>query len=183
MKLLIRLGCLGVIGLFASFLAVVMAVATTFAGQGAGSPAPAVGGLLWPTHGRITDGFGIRVNPFPPHNEEGHWGVDIAAEAGTPVLAATAGEILSTAWAGGYGNLVILLGPGRLVTYYGHLSGFAVKRGQTVARGQVIGFVGSTGRSTAPHLHLEVRPYGRNPVDPLLYLGNPQVGPHTESAP
>ncbi|HWI50753.1 MAG TPA: M23 family metallopeptidase [Symbiobacteriaceae bacterium] len=170
MKLIAKLGCLGFLAFWGLLFAVVMAVAGGNSGMDPSSPAM-TGSLLWPVQGTITDRFGPRTNPFPPYNEENHWGVDIGADAGTPVMAATDGEIVSATWAGGYGNLVILLGPDRLVTYYGHLSGFAAQRGQTVTKGQLIGYVGETGRAKGAHLHFEVRPNGGNPVDPLQYWG------------
>ncbi len=121
-------------------------------------------GLLWPARGAITSGFGPRRHPIfrvvRMHN-----GVDIAAPWGTPVRAAAPGTVLFAGWFGGYGKLVVL-DHGGVTTLYGHLSSIEVAAGQKVRAGQVIGRVGSTGYSTGPHLHFEIRVDGR-PVDPL----------------
>lgn len=102
-----------------------------------------------------------------------HWhnGIDIAASKGTPIIAAAPGEIVLVEWLGGYGNLVIIDHGYGYSTYYAHLSGFAVEEGEMVERGQVIGYMGSTGQTTGVHLHWEVR-IGDVPVDPVKYLGN-----------
>ena len=124
-------------------------------------------GLRWPVPGRITSGFGFRLAPDRPGSEY-HTGVDIAAPAGQPVLAAAAGTVLYAGAAGNYGGLVILAhqgADGSFETWYGHLSAIHVRRGDQVPAGHVIGRVGSTGRSTGPHLHYEIRA-GGGPVDP-----------------
>jgi murein DD-endopeptidase MepM/ murein hydrolase activator NlpD len=122
-------------------------------------------GLLWPARGALTSGFGPRRHPIfgvvRMHN-----GVDIAAPWGTPVRAAAPGTVLFAGWFGGYGKLVVLDHGGGVTTLYGHLSSIGVAVGQRVRAGQVIGRVGSTGYSTGPHLHFEIRVDGR-PVDPL----------------
>jgi murein DD-endopeptidase MepM/ murein hydrolase activator NlpD len=122
-------------------------------------------GLLWPARGALSSGFGLRRHPIfgvvRMHN-----GVDIAAPWGTPVRAAAPGTVLFAGWFGGYGKLVVLDHGGGVTTLYGHLSSIGVVVGQRVALGQVIGRVGSTGYSTGPHLHFEIRVDGR-PVDPL----------------
>lgn len=122
-------------------------------------------GFLWPARGALTSGFGLRRHPVfgivRPHH-----GVDIAAAWGTPVLAAAAGTVVYAGWFGGYGKLVVVDHGGGLATLYGHLSSIRVSVGQTVGPGEVLGNVGSTGYSTGPHLHFEVRVNGR-PVDPL----------------
>lgn len=140
------------------------------------TPQGCLGGLLGhggpfaiPVDGPLTTCFGMRESPTEPGITEMHLGVDIAAEYGTPVHAATAGKVHLADVAGGYGNLVILLGDDGMQTWYGHLSRFAVKVGNHVEQGAVIGYVGSTGRSTGPHLHFEMRPKGGNPVDPLNF--------------
>lgn len=134
------------------------------------TPNPAAA-YAWPVSGPLTACFGMRDNPTEPGSEEMHWGVDIAAPSGTPVRAATAGRVVMARVSGGYGNLSVLVSPdGQMVTWYGHLSRYAVMPGQTVAQGEVIGYVGSTGRSTGPHLHFEMRPNGANPVDPTRYF-------------
>jgi murein DD-endopeptidase MepM/ murein hydrolase activator NlpD len=98
-----------------------------------------------------------------------HEGIDLGAAYGTPIHAAAAGTVIYAGWMEGYGNLVIIDHGGGLATAYGHQSSIAVANGQSVSQGQVIGYVGSTGHSTGPHLHFEVRVNGA-PVDPLGYL-------------
>ncbi len=123
---------------------------------------------LWPVDGRITSGFGERTDPF---NGEGafHSGVDISIAYGTPVIATADGVIVFADYMSGYGRLIEINHGNGISTRYGHLSGFAVAAGQTVKRGQIIGYVGSTGRVTSPHLHYEVR-IGDTPVNPYKYL-------------
>ena len=123
---------------------------------------------LWPVEGRITSSFGERVDPF---NGEGafHTGVDISAPYGTPVLAAGDGTIAFADMMNGYGRVIKIDHGHGIMTLYGHLSGFAVAAGQYVNPGQVIGYVGSSGRVTSPHLHYEVR-IGDTPVNPYKYL-------------
>ena len=99
-----------------------------------------------------------------------HEGIDIAVPTGTPVQAAQSGRIIFAGWMGGYGNLVVIDHGGGLSTAYGHNSSIAVGNGQSVSQGQVIAYAGSTGNSTGPHVHFEVRVNGA-PVDPLGYLG------------
>ena len=122
-------------------------------------------GLAWPARGPLTSGFGIRRHPLfgiaSMHN-----GVDIAAAWGTPVRAAGAGTVVYAGWFGGYGKLVVVDHGGGVATLYGHLSSILVSPGQRVGPGHVVGRVGSTGYSTGPHLHFEIRLNGR-PVDPL----------------
>jgi murein DD-endopeptidase MepM/ murein hydrolase activator NlpD len=98
-----------------------------------------------------------------------HEGIDIAAPAGTPIVAAASGTVILAGWMGGYGNLVVVDHGGGLSTAYAHMSSFASSVGQAVSQGQVIGYVGSTGHSTGNHLHFEVRVNGAA-VDPLGYL-------------
>lgn len=123
------------------------------------------GTLFRPTAGRFGSGFGPRFHPIL-HYWRMHTGVDIGGKFGQPVYAAAAGEVFHASWRGGYGKCIILLHGGAMSTLYGHLSSFNVRVGQRVQRGQLIGQVGSTGLSTAPHLHFEVRGNGR-PVNPL----------------
>ncbi|MCS7234549.1 MAG: peptidoglycan DD-metalloendopeptidase family protein [Armatimonadota bacterium] len=122
-------------------------------------------GLVWPARGSLTSGFGLRRHPLFGI-VRAHHGVDIAAPWGTPVQAAAAGTVVYAGWFGGYGKLVVVDHGGGLATLYGHLSSIAVSAGQRVRRGDVVGRVGSTGYSTGPHLHFEIRVNGR-PVDPL----------------
>jgi murein DD-endopeptidase MepM/ murein hydrolase activator NlpD len=123
---------------------------------------------LWPVVGRITSSFGERLDPF---NGEGafHAGIDIGTAFGTPVRATADGEVLKAALGNGYGREVEIDHGNGIQTLYGHLSGFAVTAGEQVKRGQVIGYVGSSGRSTGPHLHYEVR-IRNTPVNPHKYL-------------
>lgn len=122
-------------------------------------------GFVMPLRGAVTSRFGFRRHPIF-RLRQFHQGVDIAAPRGTPVVAASGGRVLFADWYGGYGKLVVLDHGQGLSSLYGHLSVILVRPGQTVARGQVIGRVGSTGYSTGPHLHYEIRQHGR-PVDPF----------------
>lgn len=126
------------------------------------------GTLAWPVRGTITSPFGWRQNPFGG-GPEFHQGLDIAAPTGTTVTAAGGGTVISAGWYGGYGNYVLIDHGGGMATGYGHLSQIFVGNGQQIQRGQAIGAVGSTGASTGPHLHFEVRIHGK-PVDPTTYL-------------
>jgi murein DD-endopeptidase MepM/ murein hydrolase activator NlpD len=98
-----------------------------------------------------------------------HEGIDFGVSSGTPIHAAAAGVVVYCGWMSGYGNLTVIDHGGGLATAYGHQSSLAASCSQQVAQGQVIGYVGSTGHSTGPHLHFEVRVNG-SPVDPLGYL-------------
>jgi len=123
-----------------------------------------------PVRGILTDGFGGRSDPFT--GEPGtHTAVDISSAVGQPVRAPADGIVVKAEWANGYGNVVYLSHGYGYSTRYGHLSGYAVRPGQRVQRGDIIGYVGSTGRSTGPHLHYEVR-VNNNPVNPLEYILN-----------
>lgn len=123
------------------------------------------GRFLKPVDGTIRSGFGMRRHPIF-HIVKMHTGVDIAAGYGTPIRAGGNGMVIFTGWRGGYGLTVIIDHGERLSTLYAHLSRIAVADGQVVEAGQIIGYVGSTGYSTGPHLHFEVRVNG-TPVDPL----------------
>jgi murein DD-endopeptidase MepM/ murein hydrolase activator NlpD len=120
------------------------------------------GQLGWPVSAPITSPFGWRWGRM-------HEGIDLGAAYGAPIAAAGAGTVIYAGWLGGYGNLTVIDHGGGLATAYGHQSQIAVTVGQQVARGQTIGYVGSTGHSTGPHLHFEVRVNGQA-VDPLGYL-------------
>lgn len=123
---------------------------------------------IWPTNGWLTGRFGGRSDPFT--GEGGfHQGLDISAEKGHPVYATADGTVQAASYSGDYGNLVVLKHDFGLSTRYGHLSKFNVKPGTSVKRGDVIGFVGSTGRSTGSHLHYEVLANGKL-VNPLQLL-------------
>ncbi len=114
---------------------------------------------------RVTSPMGWRQDPFT-HKRTYHGGVDLGAPMGTPVRASQSGEVLHAGWAGGYGKLVIIGHRYHYKTYYGHLSSILVRKGQRVSRGDRIGLVGSTGRSTGPHLHYEIRRFSlrKNPM-------------------
>lgn len=123
---------------------------------------------LWPVEGQVTGSFGERIDPF---NGEGafHTGVDIAAGYGQSVVAPADGVVIFADSLGGYGRAIVLDHGRGIATRYGHLSNFAVATGQHVHRGDVIGYVGLSGRSTGPHLHYEVR-INDTPVNPYKYL-------------
>jgi len=124
---------------------------------------------IWPVSGKLESGMGGRRNPFGGRGFEYHEGQDIDASYGTPVMVAASGTITIAGRQRGYGNVIYVDHGAGLSTRYGHLSEIDVKIGQTVTRGQTIGLVGSTGRSTGPHLHYEVR-INNQPVDPRQYL-------------
>ncbi len=123
---------------------------------------------LWPVEGQVTGSFGERIDPF---NGEGafHSGVDIGSSYGKQIVAPADGVVTVTETMGGYGKAIMIDHGNGISTRYGHLSGFAVTAGQRVRRGDVIGFVGESGRSTGPHLHYEVR-INNTPVNPYKYL-------------
>jgi murein DD-endopeptidase MepM/ murein hydrolase activator NlpD len=110
---------------------------------------------IWPVTGWLSSSYGNRRDPFTG-DRDFHPGLDISADSGEPVLATAAGLIVSAERNGSYGNLVVVEHGFGIVTKYGHLSRFGVSAGQGVRRGDVIGYVGSTGRSTSPHLHYEI---------------------------
>lgn len=126
---------------------------------------------IWPAHGWLTGAFGGRSDPFT--GEPGfHQGLDISTEKGQAVFATADGEVESAAYTGDYGNLIQITHGFGLTTRYGHLSAFAVKPGQQVKRGEVIGYVGSTGRSTGAHVHYEILANGKL-LNPLQLLTQP----------
>ena len=128
---------------------------------------------LWPAHGWLTAGFGGRSDPFT--GEDGfHQGIDISTERGQPVYATADGKVETAGWAGDYGNMIVVHHGFGLATRYGHLSGFAVRGGESVRRGQVIGYVGATGRATGSHLHYEILANGQL-LNPLQLLTAPAV--------
>jgi murein DD-endopeptidase MepM/ murein hydrolase activator NlpD len=118
-----------------------------------------------PVHGRLTSGFGERFHPILGYARF-HKGADLAAPAGTPIVAAADGKVVGAGWRGGYGQLVQIAHAGGLETNYGHMSRIAAHVGELVRKGQVIGYVGSTGLSTGPHVHFEVTRNGR-PIYPM----------------
>jgi murein DD-endopeptidase MepM/ murein hydrolase activator NlpD len=127
---------------------------------------------IWPTHGWLSSSMGNRADPLTGENDY-HPGLDISADRGDPVYATADGTVTHAASAGNYGNLVIVEHGFGIQTRYGHLSAFKVTHGQAVKRGDLLGLVGSTGRTTGPHLHYEVRANGRI-LNPLQLLLNPR---------
>ena len=121
--------------------------------------------MRMPVQGHLTSSFGERFHPILGY-ERFHAGVDLGAAAGTPIVAAADGKVVSAGWAGGYGQAVAIAHADGIETKYGHMSSIAAYAGELVHRGDVIGYVGSTGLSTGPHLHFEVMKNGR-PVNPL----------------
>ncbi len=126
------------------------------------------GQMIAPCLGEVTSGFGWRMHPILGY-QRFHSGIDFGADYGTTINAADSGTVIFAGWYGGYGNAVIIDHGGGITTLYGHISEIYVSEGQAVQRGQAIAAVGSTGLSTGPHLHFEVRQNG-DPVDPAAYL-------------
>jgi murein DD-endopeptidase MepM/ murein hydrolase activator NlpD len=125
---------------------------------------PAAAALAWPVPGEVISRFGIRYRRL-------HSGVDIRSGYGAAIRAAAGGRVLLAEWFGPYGNLSVIDHGGGLATLCAHQAGLVVREGETVQAGQLVGFLGDTGRSSGPHLHFEVRVHG-TPVDPLAYLGD-----------
>ena len=145
------------------------AAAQSSGGQGASDNwVQGTGQLGWPVSGEITSPYGYRVHPIWGTTIY-HSGIDIGVDEGTPVHAADGGVVVWSGWMGGYGYAVVIDHGNGLSTLYGHNSELAVDEGQSVAKGQVISYAGSTGNSTGPHVHFEVRANG-DPVDPMGYL-------------
>ena len=124
-----------------------------------------VAGLLWPVPARVSSGFGMRLHPLLGFMRF-HRGIDLRASWGTPIVAAADGRVASAGWGGGHGRQVQISHAGGIATSYSHMSRIAASAGQMVRQGQVIGYVGSSGLSTGPHLHYEVSRNGR-PVNPV----------------
>ncbi|MFB2938321.1 peptidoglycan DD-metalloendopeptidase family protein [Aerosakkonemataceae cyanobacterium BLCC-F154] len=121
-------------------------------------------GYVWPARGVLTSGYGWRWGRM-------HRGIDIANATGTPIFASAPGVVTYARWnSGGYGNLVQIRHPDGSTTYYAHNSRIFVQEGQVIEQGQHIAAMGSTGRSTGPHLHFEIRPDGKKAVNPIAYL-------------
>ena len=123
---------------------------------------------IWPVAGWLSSTFGDRPDPFDG-DQNFHPGIDISADRGTPVYATADGTVESASYSGNYGNLIVIGHGFGIATRYGHLSRYAVRSGQIVKRGDLIGYVGSTGRSTSAHLHYEVTLNGRL-INPLRLL-------------
>jgi murein DD-endopeptidase MepM/ murein hydrolase activator NlpD len=148
-------------GLAAQSAALAAAIRSSQAGS-TGTGAVSAAGFMWPVNGVVVSGFGMRWGRM-------HEGIDITARSGTPIWAAAGGTVIHAGWLGGYGNLVVVDHGGGLATAYAHASAILVSVGQTVSQGETVALVGSTGNSSGPHLHFEVRVNG-SAVDPLLYL-------------
>ena len=125
----------------------------------------------WPVMGWLSSSFGPRKDPFTGQPDF-HTGLDISAGLGTPVKATADGTVESAAYNGNYGNSIVITHGFGIATRFGHLSQYAVRAGQTVKRGEIIGYVGSTGRATSPHLHYEILLNGQ-PSNPLRLLTKP----------
>ncbi len=126
------------------------------------------GQFIWPVNGRYSSPFGYRIHPIFKVKKM-HTGIDVGASSGTPIKAADSGVVIQAGWRGGYGQTVVISHGGGITTLYAHQSAILVTVGKAVQQGDVIGKVGSTGYSTGPHLHFEVRVNGA-PVDPMSYL-------------
>ncbi len=125
---------------------------------------------IWPTEGWVTSEFGYRRSPFTDRREL-HKGLDIAGPIGTPIYSTANGRVLSAERDGAYGLTVTIDHGAGIVTLYAHMHRLVVEGGQEVSRGELIGYMGNTGRTTGPHLHYEVRLNGI-PVDPIRYILN-----------
>jgi murein DD-endopeptidase MepM/ murein hydrolase activator NlpD len=134
---------------------------------------------IWPVNGRLMAGYGVRSDPFSGEGAM-HTGIDISAPVGTPVHAAADGIILHAGWNGGYGRCVIVDHGNGYQTWYAHLSRMDVIEGEEIRQGEILGAVGTTGRSTGAHLHYEVR-IGSTPVNPYKFLARASAV-HTAAA-
>jgi murein DD-endopeptidase MepM/ murein hydrolase activator NlpD len=145
-------------------------------------PEPVESGMMMPVDGHITSYFGNRYHPIL-HFTRFHAGIDIGASWGSPIVAAADGRVIRAGWAGGYGREVQIAHGGGLVSLYGHMSQIAAEPGSYVRQGQVIGYVGSSGLSTGPHVHFEVKQNGTavNPLGVRL-VSAPVVDPRLASA-
>jgi murein DD-endopeptidase MepM/ murein hydrolase activator NlpD len=124
---------------------------------------------IWPVRGYLSATFGNRIDPFTGQKDF-HSGIDVSTPIGTKIQAPADGIVISCGTRGAYGNALVIDHGFGVVTQYGHMASFSVKPGQKVRRGDTIGFVGSTGRSTGPHLHYEVwvRDQAQNPIQYIL---------------
>lgn len=130
---------------------------------------PAFLPTIWSHLGKINNEFGFRRNPFGGRSYEFHAGMDIDGDRGDIVVAPANGTVVKSGWQGGYGNMIEIDHGNGLATRYGHLSKTEVQVGDSVTRGQMIGLIGSTGRSTGPHLHYELR-LGEKSINPRRFL-------------
>jgi murein DD-endopeptidase MepM/ murein hydrolase activator NlpD len=126
------------------------------------------GSMMWPVNGPVVSPFGYRIHPILGYRKL-HTGMDFAVGYGTPIHASDSGAVIYATWMGGYGNVIIVDHGRGISTLYAHQASLAVGTRSVVSRGQIVGYVGSTGFSTGPHLHFEVRVNG-TPVDPMGYL-------------
>lgn len=147
-----------------------------------GKPVAATRGLAWPVAGRITSYFGTRVHPILRFARF-HAGIDFGASWGSPIVATADGQVAAAGWSGGYGRQVRIWHGGGMTTTYSHMSEIIAAPGSFVRRGQLIGYVGSSGLSTGPHLHYEVLRDG-SPVNPLgvRFASAPVVDTHLAEA-
>jgi murein DD-endopeptidase MepM/ murein hydrolase activator NlpD len=145
-------------------------------------PVEVESGMAMPAQGPITSYFGYRYHPIL-HFTRFHAGVDIGAAWGSPIVAAGDGRVIGAGWGGGFGREVEIAHAGAITSIYGHMSAIVVQAGSFVRAGQLIGYVGSSGLSTGPHLHFEVR-QGGTPVNPLAarFASAPMVEPHRAEA-
>jgi murein DD-endopeptidase MepM/ murein hydrolase activator NlpD len=148
----------------------------------AARPEPVETGMMLPANGPITSYFGYRYHPIL-HFTRFHAGLDIGASWGSPIVAAGDGRVVAAGWAGGYGREVQIAHGSGIVSLYGHMSEIVAQPGSFVRQGQVIGYVGSSGLSTGPHVHFEVR-MGGTPVNPLgvRFTSAPVVDTHLADA-
>lgn len=141
----------------------------SYSGGGSYVPIPrSAGAYIYPVNGPVTSNYGYRVHPIRGTTRL-HTGMDFGVGYGVPILAADNGVVIHSGWYGGYGNTVIVDHGGGFTTLYAHASSLHVSHGQVVKQGQMVSKVGSTGMSTGPHLHFEVR-YNGNPINPLSRL-------------
>jgi murein DD-endopeptidase MepM/ murein hydrolase activator NlpD len=145
-------------------------------------PPAAESGMVMPVDGHVTSYFGYRYHPIL-HFTRFHAGLDIGASWGSPIVAAGDGRVIAAGWAGGYGREVQIAHGGGITSLYGHMSEIVAEPGSYVHAGQLIGYVGSSGLSTGPHVHFEVR-VGGTPVNPLgvRFTSAPVVDPHLAQA-
>lgn len=134
--------------------------------QSSGGESPGIIG--WPVNAPVSSGFGYRIHPIFGTRKL-HTGIDLNASAGAPIMASADGTVMLARTYGGYGRAVVIDHGGGLSTLYAHQSSIVVSEGQSVTRGEVIGYVGCSGYCTGPHLHFETREWGK-PVDPMKYL-------------
>jgi murein DD-endopeptidase MepM/ murein hydrolase activator NlpD len=148
----------------------------------AARPEPVESGMMLPANGPITSYFGYRYHPIL-HFTRFHAGVDIGAGWGSPIVAAGPGRIVAAGWGGGFGREVQIAHGNGITSIYGHMSEIVAQPGSLVRAGQLIGYVGSSGLSTGPHLHFEVR-QGGTPVNPLAvrFVSAPVSDPHLADA-